>query len=149
VALVMSFSQWSRTEDGRRKLDAFRLKIPLAGKVYLSFALSRFTRILGTLLHNGIPILQSLRISKDSMGNRVLSDAIDKAADNVPAGSALAAPLRACPFFRSDVVEMVAVAEESNQLEKVLLNVAETTVKPAITGSSKSSFVCSNRSCCW
>ena len=92
--------------------------------VFLSYALSRFTRILGTLLHNGIPILTSLRIAKDSTGNRVLAEAIDQAADNVTAGDSLAKPFAACPYFPRDIVEMVAVGEESNNLEKVLLDVA-------------------------
>jgi type II secretory pathway component PulF len=127
VALVGFFywlSRWAKTDVGRHKLDAFRLRLPLAGNVYLSFALSRFTRILGTLLHNGIPILQSLRIAKDSTGNRVLAEAIDQAADNVTAGDSLAKPLGACKYFPRDIVEMVTVGEESNQLEKVLLDVA-------------------------
>jgi len=120
----MWFKQWAATDEGRMSLDAFRLRMPLAGNVYLNFALSRFTRILGTLLHNGIPILQALRISKDSTGNRVLALAIDQAADNVTAGDSLAAPLGACKYFPRDIVEMVAVGEEANQLEKVLLDVA-------------------------
>lgn len=124
VVGVIWLRQWARTDSGRLKLDAFRLRMPLAGSVYLSFALSRFTRILGTLLHNGIPILQSLRIAKDSTGNRVLAEAIDQAADNVTAGDSLAAPLGACKYFPKDIVEMVAVGEESNQLEKVLLDIA-------------------------
>ncbi len=118
------FRQWSSTDQGRMKLDAFRLRVPLAGNVYLNFALSRFTRILGTLLHNGIPILQALRIAKDSTGNRVLAQAIDQAADNVTAGDSLAKPLGDCAYFPKDIVEMVSVGEESNQLEKVLLDVA-------------------------
>lgn len=124
VALVLWLKQWARTESGRMRLDALRLKIPLAGTLYLSFALSRFTRILGTLLHNGIPILQSLRIAKDSTGNKVLALAIDQAADNVTAGDSLAKPFSACPYFPRDIVEMVSVGEESNQLEKVLLDIA-------------------------
>jgi general secretion pathway protein F/type IV pilus assembly protein PilC len=124
VIFVLWFRSWARTESGRMRLDAIRLKLPLAGTLYLSYALSRFTRILGTLLHNGIPILQSLRIAKDSTGNRVLAKAIDQAADNVTAGDSLAKPLAACPYFPRDIVEMVAVGEESNNLEKVLLDVA-------------------------
>src|SRR5262249_8902021 len=57
--------------------DRMKLRIPAAGRIYLNLGLSRFTRILGTLLHNGIPILRSLEIAKDSTGNRVLSVAID------------------------------------------------------------------------
>jgi len=139
--------QWARTDTGRMRLDAFRLRMPLAGNVYLNFALSRFTRILGTLLHNGIPILQALRISKDSTGNRVLALAIDQAADNVTAGDSLATPLGQCKFFPKDIVEMVAVGEESNQLEKVLLDIANGLEKRT-NRHLNCSYGCWSRSCC-
>ena len=99
IALVMWFRQWAGSEKGRRQLDLIRIKTPVLGAVFLSYSLSRFTRILGTLLHNGIPILLSLRIAKDSTGNRVLAEAIDKAADNVTAGDSLAKPFSECPYF--------------------------------------------------
>jgi general secretion pathway protein F/type IV pilus assembly protein PilC len=118
------FRRWARTVQGRITLDRWRLRVPGAGPIYLHLALSRFTRIQGTLLQNGIPLLQALRIAKDSTGNKVLTEAIDKAADNVTAGNSLAAPLQACDYFPRDVVEMVAVGEESNSLEKVLLDIA-------------------------
>ena len=107
------------------KVDAVRLKVPGAGKIWLSLSLSRFTRILGTMLKNGIPILQALRIAKDSTGNRVLALAIEKSAENIKAGDSLAGPLSASHYFPRDVVEMVAVGEESNNLETVLLNISE------------------------
>jgi general secretion pathway protein F/type IV pilus assembly protein PilC len=118
------FKRWAATESGRLKVDAVRLKVPGAGKIWLSLALSRFTRILGTMLKNGIPILQALRIAKDSTGNKVLALAIEKSAENIKAGDSLAKPLGACEHFPRDVVEMVAVGEESNNLEKVLLDIA-------------------------
>ena len=93
VALVFVFRRWARTPNGRLRLDRIRLRIPLVGAIYLQLALSRFTRILGTLLHNGIPILQCLRIAKDSTGNLVLAQAIDKAGDNLSQGDKLALPL--------------------------------------------------------
>src|SRR5437763_11202500 len=105
-------------------VDGWRLRMPVVGQVYLSLALSRFTRILGTLLHNGIPILQAMRIAKDSTGNRVLALAVEKSAENVKGGDSLAAPLSASKYFPRDVVEMVAVAEESNTLETVLIDIA-------------------------
>jgi general secretion pathway protein F len=125
VVSFIAFRNWARTEAGRVSLDGWRLKLPSAGTIYLNLALSRFTRILGTLLKNGIPILQSLRIAKDSTGNRVLSQAIDNAAENVTAGNSLAAPLGQCKYIPRDVIEMVAVGEESNHLEKVLLDIAD------------------------
>jgi general secretion pathway protein F len=124
IASVATLMWWSRTPAGRLRLDGWRLRIPGAGNIYLNLALARFTRILGTLLHNGIPILQALKIGKDSTGNRVLTDAIEQAAENVTAGVSLAAPLAACKHFPRDVVEMVAVGEESNNLETVLLDIS-------------------------
>jgi len=119
------FRRWAATPAGRLKLDALRLRVPGAGKIFLSLAISRFARILGTMLHNGIPILQALRISKDSTGNKVLANAIDQAAENVKGGDKLAEPLAACKYFPRDVCEMVSVAEESNSLETGLINIAD------------------------
>jgi general secretion pathway protein F/type IV pilus assembly protein PilC len=124
VAVVWGYKAWAATHSGRMVIDRLKLKLPVAGSIYLSFALSRFTRILGTLLHNGIPILQAMKISKDSAGNKVLINAIDKSAENITAGDALATPLAACHYFPRDVVEMIAVGEESNQLDKVLVDIA-------------------------
>lgn len=89
-------------------------------------ALCRFCRVFGTLLANGIPILQSLRISKDSTGNALLAEAVEKAAENVRHGEPLAAPLAASKVFPPVIVDMIAVAEESNTLDKVLVEIAKT-----------------------
>jgi general secretion pathway protein F len=124
-AAVWFFRRWARTEHGRYRVDGWRLRIPIVGAIYRNLALARFTRILGTLMHNGIPILQSLRISKDSTGNKVLANAIDKSADNVTAGEKLAAPLANNAHFPRDLVEMIAVAEEANTLETVLVHIAD------------------------
>jgi len=115
---------WSRGR-GRYTADAIRLRLPLAGNIYMALALSRFTRILGTMLHNGIPILKALSIAKDSTGNKVLAEAIERSAENVTAGQKLADPLRRSKHFPPDVVEMIAIAEEANSLEKVLLDISE------------------------
>jgi general secretion pathway protein F/type IV pilus assembly protein PilC len=126
---IIAFRQWAQTDSGRYTLDGWRLRIPGAGMVYVQLAVSRFTRILGTLLQNGIPILQSLRIAKDSTGNRVLSQAIEHSAENLKAGDSLTKPLADSRFFPRDVVEIVAVGEESNSLERVLVQIAETLEK--------------------
>src|SRR5262249_25587244 len=73
----------------------------------------------------GIPILQALRIAKDSAGNLHLTRAIEQSAENVTAGNSLTAPLSACKFIPRDVVEMIAVAEESNSLDTVLVKIAD------------------------
>jgi general secretion pathway protein F/type IV pilus assembly protein PilC len=119
------FWRWASTDSGRLIVDTIRLRLPGAGPIFLNLAISRFARILGTMLHNGIPILQALRIAKDSTGNKVLADAIAKAAENVKGGDRLAGPLGACPYFPRDIIEIIAVGEESNNLEKVLIDIAE------------------------
>ncbi len=129
AAAVIGFRRWAATERGRLLIDAFRLRIPAAGAIYLHLALSRFTRILGTLLHNGIPILHALRIAKDSTGNRVLTLAIEKSAENIKSGDKLATPLAASKHFPRDVVEMISVGEESNSLESVLVDISESLEK--------------------
>jgi general secretion pathway protein F/type IV pilus assembly protein PilC len=121
---VSGFLTWAASEKGRYQLDRFRLAIPGAGRIFLSLALARFTRILGTMLSNGIPLLQALRIAKDSTGNRVLAEAIEKSAENVKGGDSLAKPFVECQYFPRDIVEIVSIGEESNQLEKVLVDVA-------------------------
>ncbi len=123
VALVY-FIRWTN-RGGRFWADGIRLRLPLFGPVFRSLALSRFTRILGTMLQNGIPILRALAIAKDSTGNRVLSLAIAESAENITAGQKLADPLRRNRYFPVDVVEMIAIAEESNTLEKVLLDLSD------------------------
>src|SRR5262249_27807558 len=114
---VVLFRRWAATDRGRLIVDTWRLHAPGAGTIYLHLALSRFTRILGTLLHNGIPILQSLKIAKDSTGNRVLTQAISDAGENIKAGDSLAAPPAACQHFPRDAVGMMAVGRGRNNLE--------------------------------
>ncbi len=114
------------SERGRRVWDLWRLKLPLAGKAIRMVAITRFCRILGTMLANGVPILQALAIAKDAAGSVPLSEAISAAAENVRAGEPLAAPLKDSGLFPPEIIEMVAVAEESNQLEKVLVQIADT-----------------------
>jgi type II secretory pathway component PulF len=122
-----AFRQWKNTDNGRRQLDGFKLKLPVAGGVIRNLAISRFCRILGTMLKNGIPLLTALRIAKDSTGNKILADSIDKAAEHVTGGKSLAGPLANSKQFPRDVIEMISVGEESNTLEKVLVNVADST----------------------
>jgi general secretion pathway protein F/type IV pilus assembly protein PilC len=128
VACLIAFFRWTRGA-GRVWADRVKIKLPLFGSIFLNLSLSRFTRILGTMLHNGIPILRALGIAKDSTGNRVLAKAIEQSAENVTAGEKLADPMRKCGYFPPDVVEMIAIAEESNSLEKVLVDVAESLEK--------------------
>lgn len=116
---------WLQTDKGRRFVDVWKLRAPGLGTILQNLAVARFARMLGTLLKNGVPILQSLRIAKDASGNVVLAEAIGSAADNVSGGKSLANPLRASGQFSKELIEMIAVGEEANNLENVLISVAD------------------------
>ncbi len=118
------FKKWADTDSGKKVVDSWKIRMPGAGRIFLSLAIARFARILGTLLKNGIPILQSLKIAKDSTGNKIIAEAIEKSAENIKSGDSLATPLANSKYFPRDLVEMVSVGEESNNLEKVLLDIA-------------------------
>ncbi|MDR2345654.1 MAG: type II secretion system F family protein [Planctomycetaceae bacterium] len=113
---------WSATDRGRLIMDNLKLKVPIAGKVYEGFAISRFCRALGTLLKNGVPIVKSLEIAGDAIGNRVLLNAIQKATEKISSGTRLAVPLAESGNFPKSLTEMIAVAEESNTLDSVLIS---------------------------
>lgn len=117
--------QWLATEPGRWWRDRSKLRMPMAGGIFKSLAVARFCRVLGTMLRNGVPILRSLEVSSDAAGNRVLGAAIHEATENISGGQSLAKPLRDCGHFPPAIVEMISVAEESNTLENVLINVAD------------------------
>jgi len=122
---VVWFRYWSSTDKGGRIVDQFKLRVPVAGKVYESFAVARFCRILGTLLRNGVPIVKSLEISGAATGNRILSDAINDASENITGGARLAEPLAKSGCFPLMVVEMISIAEEANTLDTVLVDISE------------------------
>lgn len=122
AALVSSL----RTENSRRSLEKLRLKIPVVGGALRMLAITRFCRILGTMLTNGVPLLQALKISKDATGSALMGDQIAYAAENVRDGKPLSGPLAAGGMFPDQVLAMIVVAEESNKLDKVLLQIADT-----------------------
>jgi general secretion pathway protein F/type IV pilus assembly protein PilC len=113
------------TDAGRAWRDRTVLRLPVWGPIARQLAVARFCRVLGTMLRNGVPILRALDISSDGAGNVVLAGAIRTAAENISAGQSLARPLAASQQFPAAVVEMIAVAEESNTLDRVLVEAAD------------------------
>ncbi len=124
---LMAGSLWFlRLQAVRDWLSTTQLRVPLWGKLVRNSCTARFCRMLGTLLDNSIPMLTSLKISRDAVGNRVLAQAVEEASDAVQDGGSLAQPLSASGFFEDDVVEMIGVGESANNLPSVLLTSAET-----------------------
>ncbi len=109
----------------RRFRDRIELKIPLIGDLVTKVAVSRFARTLGTLITSGVPILQALKITKETIGNEIVQDAVDKVHDSVKEGDTIAAPLDQTKVFPAMVVNMIDVGEETGSLDSMLNKVAD------------------------
>ncbi len=129
VVAVVTGTWLARRPEIRLAIARWQLRVPKLGPLVGSLAVARFTRILGTLLGNGVPMLGAMQISRDAIGHPVLTGAIDGAADAVRAGEPLARPLADCGMFPEDVAEMIAVGESANNLPEVLITIAETIEK--------------------
>ena len=126
VALVVIKKIIGKTEGGAYFFDALSLKMPVTGTLAQRSAVSKFTRTLGTLLSSGVPILQSLTITRDTTGNRVLTKAIQNVHDAVKEGESMTQPLSNCKVFPPMVVSMVEVGEETGALADMLTRIANT-----------------------
>jgi general secretion pathway protein F len=124
--VFVALRSMTRSEGGRARLDAFKLRIPVFGKVVRLLAIARFSRTLSTLLAGGIPIVKSLEISKFVANNAVIGEAIDRARESLTEGAPLALPLRRSRQFPPLVTHMVDVGERSGELESMLAKVADT-----------------------
>ncbi len=128
VVLVMgtvAIKQAVASQQGRLIWDRWKLRIPLFGPIFLNYAVARFCRVLGTLLRNGVPLLKALDISAQSAGNRVLAQAIRDSAENVSSGETLSRPLAQCGLIPKPIMAMISVAEQANNLDEVLVQIAE------------------------
>lgn len=126
---ILMIRQHLKTDSGRHQSDKLKLKIPVLGNILMNLSVARFCRVLGTLLGNGVPILRSLEISGTAAGNRLLRDSVTDATENIKSGESLASPLRASGYFPPSVVEMISVGEESNSLDTVLPDIADSLEK--------------------
>jgi type IV pilus assembly protein PilC len=116
---------FARTNKGALAIDSIKLRLPIVGDLYKKVAISRFTRTLGTLLGSGVPILQSLDITKEVAGNRILEQIISDVRAYVEKGEHLAEPLKVSGEFPPDVVQMISVGEESGNLDGMLNKIAD------------------------
>ncbi|MBI5387632.1 MAG: type II secretion system F family protein [Verrucomicrobia bacterium] len=115
-----------KSPKARRVMETWRLKIPVVGNALRLLAITRFCRILGTMLANGVPLLQALRISRDATGSTLMAERIAEATEAVREGKRLSEPLATGGFIPEQILAMITVAEESNKLDKVLLQISDT-----------------------
>lgn len=136
TALVLGglvFGGWRAMKQPavRRWVAIGKTRMPVIGAVVRNMAVSRFCRMLGTMLGNGVPMIAAMEISKDAAGNLLLEEAIVKATEAVRQGEPLATPLGKSGLISDDVLEMIAVGEQANNLDDVLVRVADTIDKRA------------------
>ena len=124
AGLWFVFRNWVRTEEGRLRWDAFKLK--LIGDLIRKIETARFTRTLGTLLQSGVPLLQALNNSKDIINNRVIAESINEVARGAKEGKGIADPLTKADVLPALALSMIKVGEETGQLDVMLLKVAST-----------------------
>jgi len=125
VAAWIAFRTWTKKPGGEWAVSNFALKIPVLGSLVLRRAIARFTRTLGTMLKSSVPILDSMRIAKESMGSVVLMREIDEAAMGVKRGDKLGQALSRSAYVPKLVASMILVGEESGNLENVLIQIAD------------------------
>jgi type IV pilus assembly protein PilC len=114
-----------RHPAGRLMIDKAKLKIPIMGEVILKASVSRFTRTLGTLISSGVAILEALSIVKGATGNSVIANAIGEVHNSIREGDTIAQPLRQSKCFDEIVVNMIEVGEETGELDKMMIKVAD------------------------
>jgi len=128
ASLIFAVVFWRLTrkfETGRYALDIFKMKVPILGNILQKTAVARFARTLGTLVAAGVPILEAINITKDTSGNEVYARALAKVHDAIREGESFAAPLKATKVVDNLVVNMVDVGEETGDLDKMLIKVAD------------------------
>jgi general secretion pathway protein F len=126
VGGTYGFLRWIKTPKGREKWDRFRLRAPIVGQITRQVAVARFARTLGTMLSSGVPLLRSLDIAKDILGNVVLKKIIEDARVQIQQGESIASTLKKSGEFPPLVIHMIAVGERAGSLEQMLGNVAGT-----------------------
>ena len=125
VLIVGGIYQSLRTDSGRRSMERTLLSIPVMGQVIASFAMVRFCRMLGTLVAAGVPLVASLRVAREAIGNQTLADTVTHAIEEVQRGTALSKALaEGSELFPASVIETIAVAEETARLDKELLRIS-------------------------
>lgn len=124
-AIFAGIKLWGRTPKGRYQLDYLKLRFPIVGELTLKMSVARFTRTFGTLINSGVPMLRSLEIVGETLGNQVLINAIDQTRMSIREGQKLSAPLAASGLFPTMVTTMIDIGEESGRLSEMLVKVGD------------------------
>ncbi|HLP78837.1 MAG TPA: type II secretion system F family protein, partial [Candidatus Paceibacterota bacterium] len=125
AAAVLMLRNWFNSEKGKRVWEGLLLNTPLVGPLAARFAMTRFCRMLGTLIGAGVPLVQALNVARKSIGNQILVDAVSRSIERVQEGGRLGESLKDCRgLFPGSVLEMISIAEESGRLDVELVRIA-------------------------
>jgi type IV pilus assembly protein PilC len=125
LAILFLLVSYYKTPVGRRQIDLFKLKMPLFGNLNQKSSIALFSRILGTLLKSGVPILQSLDIVSKTLGNRVIADAVQNAKSDIQQGGEISLALQKARVFPPMSIQMINVGEETGELDAMLMKIAD------------------------
>jgi type IV pilus assembly protein PilC len=125
VGLILLFRWWSQRESARERVDTIKLRLPVAGEIWLKYQVAQLSRILSTLLVGGIPLVQSMETAADSLGTPLLKRAVDNAGKMVREGQPLSGSLKASKLFPPLAIDMIEVGESTGALPQMLNSVAE------------------------
>ena len=129
VILVMAgfiFNRFRATEEGKRKIDQWKMNAPIFGKVVRLHLFGQFCRTLSTLLQNGVPVLKALEIAEQIVPNRILKQAIAKTRQEVTDGKTIAQPLARSKVFPQLMVDLIKIGEDTGDVPGSLANLADT-----------------------
>ena len=126
ATIVILFKRFAATADGRRKIDSWKLNAPVIGKVFRLNMFGQFARTLSTLLINGVPVLNALKITEDILPNVIIKEAIAKTREAVTDGKTIAQPLAQSKIFPQLMIDLIKIGEETGEVPGALKNVADT-----------------------
>ncbi len=126
AAITVIWIRFKATEEGRRKIDGWKMNMPIFGKVIRLNLFGQFARTLSTLLINGVPVLTALKITEQIMPNTVVKDAIARTREDVTDGKTIAQPLARSKLFPQLMIDLLKIGEETGDVPGALHNIAET-----------------------
>lgn len=123
---IVLIKRFTKTPNGRRAADLFKLRVPVIGPINKKITLARFGRTLGSLLQAGVPLISALQIVRNVVNNVIIAEVIENATDDIQGGRSLAGTLADGPWFPSIAVQMISVGEKGGELENMLGRIADT-----------------------
>lgn len=120
IAIFFGYRGYSSSSQGRRTLDLFKMKAPIFGKLYSKILTARFARTFGTLMGSGVPLLNSIQICADVVGNAIIREALDSTTDELKKGLSVGETLTARGIFPVMLTQMIKIGEEAGTLDAIL-----------------------------